>query len=214
MNASKTGDNAMSATRFAAALLLGGLATPAALAGHNEPPAPAYEALVACQSIEAETERLACLDRELANFAEAVESRRVVVIERDAVRALERESFGIEMPGIQRLTGLLRRGGSELNGPETETLADGSQVVYRADGGVEEMRSLPVTAVRYDRAGMAIVTLANGQVWIQTDSTSFGRVTRARLDNGITADLFPGALGSNFMALSHHPRRFRARRLE
>lgn len=194
--------------------MLGALSAPAALAAQSEPPAPAYEALMACRSVEVEAERLACLDRELANFAEAVEARRVVVIERDAVRALERESFGIEMPGIQRLTGLLRRGGSEPAGPETETLADGSQIVYRADGGVEEMRSLPVTAVRYDRAGMAIVTLANGQVWIQTDSTSFGRVTRARLESGLTADLFPGALGSNFMALSHHPRRFRTRRLE
>lgn len=204
----------MAATRFAAALMLGALAAPAVMAAQSEPPAPAYEALMACRNVQAESERLACLDRELAAFADAVEARRVVVIERDAVRALERESFGIEMPGIQRLTGLLRRGGAEPGGPETETLADGSQVVYRADGGVEEMRALPVTAVRYDRTGKVIVTLANGQVWIQTDLTTFGRVSRSRIEDGLTADLFPGALGSNFMALSHHPRRFRARRLE
>jgi len=204
----------MTAIRFAAAFVLGALATPAALAAQTEPPAPAYEALIACRSVESEAERMACLDRELARFAEAVESGRVVVIEREAVRALERESYGITMSGVQRLTGLLRRSGAQSNEPETETLEDGSQIVYRADGGVDEMRALPVTGVRYDRAGKAVVTLANGQIWVQTDSTSFGRVTRARLDEGLTADLLPGAMGSNFMTLSHHPRRFRVQRTD
>lgn len=204
----------MAASRFAAALMMGALAAPPALAAQSEPPAPAYEALMACRGVEAETDRLACLDRELAAFADAVEARRVVVIEREAVRALERESFGIEMPGLQRVTGLLRGSGGASAGPETETLADGSQIIYRADGGVEEMRALPVTAVHYDRAGKAVITLANGQVWSQTDSTTFGRVSRSRIEDGLTADIYPGALGSNFMALSHHPRRFRARRVE
>lgn len=204
----------MTAIRFAAAFVLGALATPATLAAQTEPPAPAYEALVACRSVESEAERMACLDRELARFAEAVESGRVVVIEREAVRALERESYGITMSGVQRLTGLLRRSSAQGNEPETETLEDGSQIVYRADGGVDEMRALPVTGVRYDRAGKAVVTLANGQIWVQTDSTSFGRVTRARLDEGLTADLLPGAMGSNFMTLSHHPRRFRVQRTD
>lgn len=204
----------MAASSFAAALMMGALAAPAALGAQSEPPAPAYQALMACRSVEAEADRLACLDRELAAFADAVEARRVVVLEREAVRALERESFGIEMAGLQRLTGLLRRSGAESAGPETETLADGSQIVYRADGGVEEMRALPVTAVRYDHAGKAVITLANGQVWTQTDSTTFGRVSRSRIEDGLTADIYPGALGSNFIALSHHPRRFRARRME
>ncbi|WBQ09116.1 hypothetical protein L2D01_09435 [Hyphomonadaceae bacterium ML37] len=203
----------MAATRFAAALMLGALAIPPAQA-QDDPPAPAYQALMACRSVEPEAERMACLDRELARFAAAVETGRVVVIEREAVRALERESFGIDMPGIQRLTGLLRRSGSQTSETDTETLEDGSQIVYRADGGVEEMRAMPVTRVTYDRVGMAMVTLANGQVWVQTDSTNFGRVTRSRIEDGLTADLYPGALGSHFMALSHHPRRFRARRLE
>ncbi|MCH8489063.1 MAG: hypothetical protein LAT81_03915 [Oceanicaulis sp.] len=204
----------MPATRFAAALILGALGAPAALAAQSEPPAPAYEALMACRSVEAEAERLTCLDRELAAFADAVEARRVVVIDRETVLALERENYGIIMPGVQHLTNLLRRGGAEPDGPATETLADGSQIVYRADGGVQEMRALPVTAVRYDRAGKAIVTLATGQVWIQTDSTMFARVSRSRIEGGLTANIYPGAMGSNFMALSHHPRRFRARRVE
>jgi len=203
----------MAATRFAAALMLGALAIPPVQA-QDDPPAPAYQALMACRSVEPEAERMACLERELARFAAAVETGRVVVIEREAVRALERESFGIDMPGIQRLTGLLRRSGSQTSETDTETLEDGSQIVYRADGGVEEMRGMPVTRVTYDRVGMAMVTLANGQVWVQTDSTNFGRVTRSRIEDGLTADLYPGALGSHFMALSHHPRRFRARRLE
>lgn len=204
----------MAAQHFAAAAMLVALAAPAALSAQTEPPARAYEALIACRSVESQAERMACLDRELALFADAVESGRVVVIEREAVRALERESYGISMPGVQRLTGLLRRGGSQSSEPETETLEDGSQVIYRADGGVDEMRALPVADVRYDRVGKVIVTLANGQVWVQTDSTTFGRVTSARLQDGITADLYPGALGSHFMALSHHPRRFRVRRTD
>jgi hypothetical protein len=204
----------MAATRFAAALMLGALAAPAALASQTEPPAPAYEALLACRSVEAEAERLNCLDRELAAFADAVEARRVVVIEREAVRALERESFGIDMPGVQRLAGLLRRGGDVAGEPETETLDDGSEIVYRADGAVQEIRSVPVTSVRQNPVGKLIVTLANGQVWIQTDSTTIGPVSSRRIEGGLTADLHPGALGSNFMTLSHHPRRFRARRLE
>lgn len=157
---------------------------------------------------------MACLDRELARFAQAVESGRVVVIERETVRALERESYGIAMPGVQRLTGLLRRSGSETGEPETEILQDGSQITYRADGAIGEMRSLPVTGVSYDRTGKAVVSLANGQVWVQTDSTSFGRVSRARLEEGLTADLLPGAMGSHFMVLSHHQRRFRVRRTD
>lgn len=204
----------MTLARFASVLLAGALAAPAALAHQDEPASPAYTALMACRAVEPDTERMACMDRELAAFARAVETGHVVVIEREAVRALERESFGIAMPGVQRLTGLLRRGGGESAEAETETLQDGSQIIYRADGGVEEMRALPVRTVNYDRTGRAIVTLANGQVWVQTDSTQFGRVSRSRLEEGLTADLIPGALGSYFMALSHHPRRFRARRSE
>lgn len=213
MNASKTGDLTMAARRLAAALMLGALTAPAAMA-QDEPPAPAYEALMACRTVEPAADRMACLDRELARFADAVDSGRVVVIEREAVRALERESYGITMPGVQRLTGLLRRGGSQASEPETEMLEDGSQIIYRADGAVDEMRALPVTSVSYDRAGKVVVALANGQVWVQTDSTSFGRVTRARLEEGLTADLLPGAMGSHFMTLSHHPRRFRVRRTD
>lgn len=198
--------------RFATALIAGALAAPAALAVQAETPAPAYDALMACRSVEPVADRTACLERELARFAEAVESGRIVVIERDAVRALERESYGISMPGVQRLTGLLRRTGSETGEPETETMEDGSQITYGADGAVQEMRALPVRSVTYNRAGKAVVTLANGQVWTQTDSIMFGRVTRARIEEGLTADLYPGALGSNFMALSHHPRRFRVSR--
>lgn len=208
-------DLTMAVTRFAAALLMGAALTVSpALARQDEPPSPAYAALIACRAVQAEPERFACLERELARFAEAVDTGRVVVIEREAVRALERESYGITMPGVQRLTSLLRRGGAGDGEAETETLEDGSQIVYRADGGVDEMRALPVAEVSYDHAGKAVVTLANGQVWVQTDSTSFGRVTRSRLEEGLTADLLPGAMGSHFMTLSHHPRRFRVRRTD
>jgi len=193
---------------------------PAALAQAQDAPSEsaALNALLACQSITDDTQRLACQDEQLAAFAQATQSGQVMVVERRAVQAVARESFGLDLPSISRLTSVFRRGSA----PDSQAVAaatevtefeDGSTATYDELGQIEQISGLVVTNVE-ERQGKLWVTLENGQVWRQTDSALVPRISARRVRNGITASVERGALGSHFMRLSSHSsRRFRAERI-
>ncbi len=170
------------------------------------------QALLACREIAEPQARTACLDARVADFATALDEGRLVVVERSRIRAVERESFGIALPSMAALSNVFGGGEAEEAVPETETLDDGTTVVYRAGGGVEELRGAPVASVDTDPYGKFIVTLENGQVWRQSDSTRV-RSVRARHMDGLTADISTGLFGSMSMRLSHSGPSFKVERL-
>jgi len=62
--------------------------------------------------------------------------------------------------------------------------------------------------------GKLRVTLANGQVWAQTDSTRLPTISDRDVRNGLTAEIESGLMGAHFMSLSSNTRRrFRAERI-
>lgn len=166
------------------------------------------EALLACRDLAPGEARTACLEQELARFAEAVESGRIVVVERRALREQERAGFGLALPGLGAL--LSRDRGAVA---QEEAFEDGSLARYGADGDLEELLGLPVQHVEQIR-GKVRVTFANGQVWQQTDDRSIPPISRSRVEAGMTADIERGALGSHHIRLSgYESRRFRAERI-
>jgi len=168
--------------------------------------------LLQCRAIEAPDARLACQDEQLAIVAAALDEQRLVIIEQQAVRDVQRDSFGLSMPS---LTGLRRIFGDRVDGNQDTVIAfeDGVRAESDASGRLASLEGLAVASVETDVRGRLIVTLENEQVWRQTDSTQIQRVRSRHFENDLTATIESGALGSYFMKLSHSPRRFRARRV-
>ena len=108
------------------------------------------DALLACRTIEQDSARLACMDARLEELAGAIESRSIAVVDRERVRAVERDGFGLSMPGLGGLTEVFR-GGSEPE--EAETLEDGTEIVYDDSGAIDEMRNVPVEVYETTRTG-------------------------------------------------------------
>ena len=198
----------------AAIAMLGASAPSLAQDAQSEP--DTLNRLLACRSLSDDAARLACQDEQLAVLAQATESGRIVVVERRALREVERASFGLNLPSVGRLGGILRRNdaGEAAAVAEVETLEDGSTATYDASGALESLVGVPVSDVSL-RNGMLRVTLGNGQIWAQTDSTRLPRISNRALRDGVTADIETGVLGAHFLRLSNHPsRRFRAERVQ
>ena len=190
----------------------------AASAGAQETGSDTVDSLLACKEITESEARLACLDANLASVSAAISDGRIIIVEREAVRAVERESFGLSLPSVAGLGGLLgRSGGQEAEAAEaeaateSETLEDGAIVVYRQSGGIDELRGAPVRRVDTDPFGKFVVELENGQVWVQTDSARVMAVRRRHME-GLTADIERGLFGSYAMRLSHSGPSFRVER--
>jgi len=199
-------------------------ATALAQAPSAETPARASEVerLLSCRAIADDAERAACLDDAVDALASALDSGAVAVVDRRAVREVERDGFGLSLPSLSGLQGLFGSG-SERSDREadpaqtpvaSEVMPDGAVATYDDEGRLERITDAPVESVRETRSGV-LVTLANGQVWRQTDGARFQvRPIRQRhIEAGLTATIERGLFGSFFMTLNHDNRRFRAERV-
>lgn len=155
-------------------------ATPLALA---EDPATT-DAVYACAEEADDLARLACYDAAVGRLQAAEEAGEIATITREDVEEAEKDSFGLAIPSFS-LPGLSRDDDERL----------------------EEITE-EVTAVDETPFGKLIVTLANGQVWEQTDSV---RVSGRDQRSG-TATIERGAIGSYWLRLGD-ARRFRAKRI-
>jgi hypothetical protein len=185
----------------------------------QEPPtsgSATLDALLACRDVVDPAERVACQDRHLADLATALEAGNLVIVEQQAVRAVERDGFGLAMPSLSGFGGLFRRNArADQGGGEDAVIAfeDGVEAQTGSDGRLSALRGLAVASAETNREGALVITLENGQVWLQTDSIGRVRVRGRHLNEGLTAEVETGALNSYFMTLSHNSRRFRVRRL-
>lgn len=145
------------------------------------------DAVYACASIAADTERLACYDGAVGRLKAAEESGELATVSREEVEQVRKESFGFSIPSLPSLA-LPKLGSSEK--------AD----LERIETGIK--------SIQRDRSGSVIVTLDNGQVWRQIDDKSV-RFNRKKPPE--TAQIKTAALGSFRMQLGNGPV-FRARR--
>jgi hypothetical protein len=172
--------------------------------------------LLACRGVADPGERVACQDRHLAELATALETGNLVVVEQQAVRAVERDGFGLAMPSLSGFGDLFRRNARTGGDDQPDAVIafdDGVEAETGSDGRLAALRGLAVAGVETNREGALVITLENGQVWLQTDSVGRVRVRGRHLADGLTAEVETGALNSYFMTLSHNSRRFRVRRL-
>lgn len=106
------------------------------------------ERLMACRSITAAEERLACFDRETEAMNQAIASKDLVFMDREKARAANRSLFGFSIPNF---------GG--LFGGEENAVNQIESTVKRAGHNPE---------------GGWVFYLADGSVWTQTDDWTLG----------------------------------------
>ncbi|MHA6289253.1 hypothetical protein [Maricaulis sp. CAU 1757] len=194
-------------------LLLPALAMTAPALGQAAP--QPLEPLFACREIADPQARLTCLDAAVEALHARTETGDVVAVARQQIEAAEEATFGLSIPNFR----LPRFGGA---GSDDAELAEAAEAVSAAsthtvireeDGDIERIEGLAVTELEENRSGKAVITLANGQRWVQTDQTHVSRLSRGA-QPGMTASIRTGALGSYFMQLSTSTRWFRAERTQ
>lgn len=182
------------------------------LAGAQAQERPAVvEDLLACRQIEASEARAACMESQLGAFEEALESGQIAVINRERVRAVEQESFGIALPNLSGLTSMFGGGGDRGEEAVAE-LPGGGEAIYSGRGHLEEMRDVPVRAMRETARDRVLVQFENGQIWLQIDNESVRITDEER--RGLTASVRRGAMGSFFLKFNADPTAIRVRRVE
>jgi hypothetical protein len=142
-----------------------------------------FQRLMACRAMSDAQQRLSCFDRETAAMAQAVESRDLVMVDRDKARAARRSLFGFSVPDF---AGLLGRGGDDE--------------VKQVEGLVENANE--------NRDGGWTVRLQDGSVWTQIDDT----VVPLTPKRGEKVVIRRAAFGSFFMKVGRQPG-FRAKRI-
>jgi hypothetical protein len=138
--------------------------------------AAALKSLTDCRAVTDSVARLACFDQAAAALDAAERSGDVVVLDRAQVRTAKREAFGLKLPSFD--------------------LFDRDEQQRTVE--VDRVESTVASAGR-GQAGW-VVTLANGQVWRQTDGKSLYRVRQ-----GDKVEIRRGTLGSYFLRVGNQP---------
>ena len=144
----------------------------------------------ACASIEDDAGRLACYDNAVGRLKAAEDAGEVATITREEVEQVKRDSFGFSIPALPKLA-LPKLGGGD------------------DDGQIDEIQQAVVNA-RTNPYKKVIITLDNGQVWEQTDST---RIYLSKKKPPQMAKIKSAAVGSFKMKLDNG-RTFRAKRVK
>lgn len=148
------------------------------------------EEVYACAAIEADADRLACYDNAVGRLKAAEEAGEVATVTRAEVEQVKRDSFGFSIPSLPKLA-LPKLGGGD------------------DDGEINEIQQAVVGA-RTNPYKKVIITLDNGQVWEQTDST---RIYISKKRPPQNATIKSAAIGSFKMKLDNG-RSFRAKRIK
>lgn len=132
-------------------VLLAAMAAAPAAAKDKEPPAtPAQiKDLYACRDIADPSARLACFDREVGELASADAAREIVFTDKETAKKTRRGLFGFSFP---KLGGIF--GGDEDEIREIDTV---------------------IRSVSMDRSGKYTLTMEDGAVWVQIDTTKLPR---------------------------------------
>ncbi len=135
------------------------------------------QAVYDCRAIADTAQRLACFDAAVAALAAAESARDIRIADRAQVREARRGLFGLSLRNLNIFGG----GGN-----------DEDSAAARADPDFVEQIEATLSNVERDGVGHLVLTLDNGQRWIQTDGGGGGRTPRA----GTAVTIRRGALGS------------------
>jgi hypothetical protein len=155
------------------------LAAPAFAADQPAPPPPppaVVQKLLDCRSLADAAQRLACLDAGVAALAGAVESRDVVVADKEQVRKARRSLFGITLPSFN----LFGAGKDEAEDTDEQ-------------GALKQIEAT-ITSARPGPSGNWRFVLDDESRWVQTDGRTFARDPRT----GMTIRIRRAAAGTFF----------------
>ncbi len=155
------------------AMVAGGTAQAAKPASVGTP--AQVQRLMACRTVAAADQRLACFDREAASMERAIAMKDLVLVDREKARAASRSLFGFSIPNFGGLFG----------------------------GDEGEVKQIESTVTRFGRNldGGWVFYLADGSVWTQTDDWPLGLPPRA----GDKVVVSRGLLGSFRLKLNRQP---------
>jgi hypothetical protein len=179
---SRNGKLAMLAA--AVAVAAAAVAGQAAAQPRPEGRAAALQRLTDCRKVADGAQRLACYDAAAEAFDAAEAKGDVVVVDREQAREVRRQGFGFSMPSLS----LFERGESQ-----------------------EELENVTgtVASARQTGAGKWLVTLKDGAVWAQIDTTELSFAPKP----GEPVRIRRATLGSYLMSIKGQ-RAFRVRRQE
>ncbi len=179
-------------TRMTAAVLLVvmvGLAAPSAQAAgkvSEKKRAAVLQAIVDCRAMTDTNERLACYDAAAAKLDEAEASGQVVVVDKEQVRQVRREIFGLQLPSL-----------------DVFSLGGGGKGAPKAIAQAEDVERISDTVKRAFRQpdGKWTVELEGGAVWRQIDTNPVNNDPHT----GSKVEIRKASLGSFFMKLDGQP---------
>jgi len=148
------------------------------------------ERLYACPAIADDVQRLVCFDGAVAGLKQAETGGDVAVVSRQQIQKVEKEAFGLAMPSLPALTA-----------------ATGMRAVEKP---VQLDRvSLAVKSIRKTGDGKVELTMENGQIWRQTDTSRLASLGKGPW----TAHIRKAALGSFFLNIDNRTA-IKAKRVE
>jgi hypothetical protein len=146
----------------------------------KEAPAPArplaFQKVVDCRTVAEDAARLACYDHAVAALDAAAQSKDLVMVDKEQVRAARHSLFGLPLPNFH------------LFGADDHDKNDVTQIESRIDSaqsGIDGWR----------------IRLEDGTVWAQTDGKPVYRMPEPGLGVVVTR----GALGSYFLSVARSP---------
>ena len=124
----------------------------------SQPRPQALSRVLDCRALQAEAERLACFDREVAALEQAATARDIVVYDREQVRKTRRTLFGIALPDLNLF------GGGDDDDEDAEEFNQIESVIR---------------GVSQDNQGRYTLTLEDGARWAQIDNRDLPILPRA-----------------------------------
>ncbi|AHE56875.1 hypothetical protein [Sphingomonas sanxanigenens] len=121
--------------------------------GANDAPPAAFQSLIDCRTLQEDSARLACYDKQVFALATARENRDVVIVDREQIRKTRRSLFGLTLPQLDIF------GGGKDAEQEEEAFVQIETTIAAAS----------------QRDGHWTITLEDGARWRQTDTRAMAR---------------------------------------
>lgn len=179
--------------------------------------------ILACSQIADPVQRLECFDRQTEILSGSVTRGEVVAVDRQAMEAVERDTFGLSLPSLPRLSLSLFSGGADASAHPEEAAprqrgisnaesSGGAQVVERRSDGQIDRVMMTISEVGTVGYNTRRFTMTNGQIWDQTD-TDRVNVPRARGGEPLQAEIRRAGAGGFFLRINGQGRAIRVERV-
>ena len=143
--------------------------------------APELQAIVDCRALADRDARLNCYDSAADKLDKAEASGQVVVVDKEQVRKVRKDVFGLQLPSLDIFSAVARKG------PGAVEDIDQLQAVVKSASRIEQ--------------GRWVLELETGAVWRQTDDFGLARDPHP----GSKIEIRKGALGSFYIKVDGQP---------